>query len=221
MSDSSIILTYPTPVLHQQIEAATQVNQALKAVILERCTSAPSEGKSNVGGWHSDTDLFNWPIPEIQQLLGWVGTATKSMMAATTGQQQLSGELDAWGWANVLYAGGYNTPHIHTDSMWSGSYYVDAGDRDGLEASSGVIEFMDPRPAIDMLKIPGTPFTGRFRVAPNTGDLLLFPSWLYHFVNAYRGARPRISIAFNIRIINTDLPASVFGGAIQYPLHKA
>ena len=218
MPKTRITLTYATPVLHQRLDDTEQVNQRLREVILERAAQSPSEGKSNVGGWHSDTDIFNWPVPEIQQLLGWVGGATKALMAATTGQEKLSGELDAWGWANVLYSGGYNTPHIHADSMWSGAYYVDTGEPEGDDPNNGIIEFMDPRPAIDMVKVPGTPFTGRYRVAPQAGDLVMFPSWLYHFVNPYTGRTPRISIAFNIRIINTNLPASVFGGAIQYTL---
>ena len=29
---------------------------------------------------------------------------------------------------------------------------------------------------------------------------LVFPGWLKHFVHPYRGSRPRVSIAFNVKI---------------------
>nr|MBP8154217.1 hypothetical protein [Nitrospira sp.] len=30
------------------------------------------------------------------------------------------------------------------------------------------------------------------------GQCLLFPGWLFHAVNTYRGTAPRISVAFNL-----------------------
>ena len=57
---------------------------------------------------------------------------------------------------------------------------------------------MDPRAAVSALPVPGNPFDGRFKVEPRDGRLILFPSWLTHFVHAYQGSRPRISIAFNV-----------------------
>ena len=36
-------------------------------------------------------------------------------------------------------------------------------------------------------------------IAPTPGLLLVFPSFVYHGVHPYRGSKPRISIAFNLR----------------------
>jgi len=41
---------------------------------------------------------------------------------------------------------------------------------------------------------------GTETIQPCPDLLFLFPSWLYHQVRIYRGARARISIAFNLRI---------------------
>ena len=215
LSDASITLAYATPIVQRQLD--DMPNARLRDIVLERAGQSASLGKSNVGGWHSEVDFFDWPHPEAGQLLQAVAGTTKTMMVAATGREDVKGELDAWGWANVLYGGGYNTPHVHPDSMWSGVYYVDAGD-EGAGDDAGLIEFMDPRNGVDVVKIPGMPFTGRVKVRPRAGTLLMFPSWLYHFVNPYHGERPRISIAFNLRIVNSTVPDGVFGGAIQYPL---
>lgn len=219
MNDPMITLAFASPVLRQTLDEGAEINARLRAIILERAVGGPSIGKSNVGGWHSETDFFDWPHPEVAQLLQGVARAVKAMMAAMTGVAELSGELDAWGWANVLHDGGYNLPHTHPEAMWSGVYYVDAGTATpGGVPNNGVIEFMDPRNAADHVKIPGMPFTGRMCVEPRAGMLLLFPGWLNHFVNPYRGTSPRIAVAFNLRIVDSNMPAGVSGGAIEFPL---
>ena len=220
MNETEITLVYPTPILKQTCEDAPSVNAGLKAAILERARPPTGATKSNVGGWHSETDVFDWPVPEVRTLLGWVGKATKSMMSATSRMPGVTGDLEAWAWANVLYDGGYNLPHLHADCMWSGVYYVDVGEPDPDSELCGVLELMDPRPGIDILKVPGMPFSGGFRVEPRDGLMVMFPSWLYHFVRPYHGSRPRISVAFNLRIVDTNLPDGVVGGAISYPLMK-
>ncbi|MDX1433392.1 MAG: 2OG-Fe(II) oxygenase family protein [Gammaproteobacteria bacterium] len=211
-----VVLAYATPISCKVIAEAAAVNARLREIILERMEREGGIQKSNVNGWHSLEDLFQWPNPEIQQLLGWVGQAVKAMTMFTTGADQVSGEIDAWGWANVSWKGSYNKPHIHPDAMWSGVYYVDAGSSPEGQPDSGILEFLDPRSGIDVLKVPGMPYSGNFRVKPESGMIVLFPGWLYHFVNPYQGDDLRISIAFNVRVLDTDLPSSLFGGAVGY-----
>jgi hypothetical protein len=76
--------------------------------------------------------------------------------------------------------------------VWSGCYYVTIGDPDPQPAHNGWIEFQDPRPA----NIHGH----KEKVRPEPGLLLLFPAWLNHYVNPYRGRGERISIAFNFDV---------------------
>ena len=49
-----------------------------------------------------------------------------------------------------------------------------------------------------MFRSPGQ--IDNLSIAPQAGDLLLFPSWLYHSVNPFSIETTRISIAFNGRI---------------------
>lgn len=196
-----ICLWYPTPVMVRVIPNTAAVNRRLREIILSRAQEKDTLGKSNVGGWHSRPDLFEWPYPEVKQLLEWVAQAVKSMTAFATDQPDVSGELEAKGWANVLGYGNYNAPHDHPNAMWSGVYYVDAGTYPEEHPDSGIIEFHDPRPAVDMLKIPGVAFSGKMKVNPQPGMLLMFPGWLSHFVNPYYGEGMRISLSFNVKII--------------------
>ena len=211
-----VVLAFPTPISCRVIPEADTVNQRLQRIILERMDESGGVRKSNVNGWHSEEDLFQWPNPEVAQLLEWIGQAVKSMTVFTTGAEKVSGEIDAWGWANVSWPGSYNKPHIHPDSMWSGVYYVDAGTTPEEHQDSGLLEFLDPRSGIDILKIPGMPFSGSFKMRPSTGMMVLFPGWLYHFVNPYQGEGMRISIAFNVRVLETNLPKKYVGGALGF-----
>jgi uncharacterized protein (TIGR02466 family) len=101
-------------------------------------------------------------------------------------------------WAMVMRDGDYTIPHTHADSHWATVYYSDAGDADeAAHHESGVIHFIDPRSGF--LPIPGLDMTGGdFVVSPKTGQMLVFPGWLQHYVHSYRGSRPRVSIACNV-----------------------
>ena len=45
---------------------------------------------------------------------------------------------------------------------------------------------------------------------PAAGQCLLFPGWLFHAVNTYRGTAPRISVAFNRDPVLQQGPLSGF-----------
>ncbi len=76
--------------------------------------------------------------------------------------------------------------------VWSGVVYVDMGDPDAVPADNAYIAFVDPRPA----NIHAT----TLQIRPEAGLLLMFPAWLPHYVNPYKGKGTRISIAFNVTI---------------------
>jgi hypothetical protein len=60
-----------------------------------------------------------------------------------------------------------------------------------------VLEFIDPRAGVDAVTAPGDPYGEPVRVGPNPGLLVVFPSWLYHWVHPYAGQSPRIAVSFN------------------------
>jgi hypothetical protein len=60
-----------------------------------------------------------------------------------------------------------------------------------------VLEFLDPRAGVEAVTAPGDPYGEPFRVRPQAGLLVVFPSWLYHWVHPYSGETPRIAVSFN------------------------
>ena len=51
-----------------------------------------------------------------------------------------------------------------------------------------------------MIPLPGNEFGQRITIAPEAGQMLVFPSWVRHYVTPYHGRGERISIAFNVRM---------------------
>jgi uncharacterized protein (TIGR02466 family) len=119
------------------------------------------------------------------------------MIDATAGANKFNGTLSVSAWATICRAGTYHAPHSHPDSAWSGVYYVNPGDGSPDQLLSGVLEFLDPRAAVEAVTAPGDPYGEPFRVRPRPGLLVIFPSWLYHWVHPYTGRTPRIAVSFN------------------------
>lgn len=199
--DSNALVWWTTPVVLRRFKGVEAINTELKALILDRAASGEKVQKSNQGGWHSSEDLLTWGGPAIAQLQTWIVKAFKDLTEVTSNGQTYSGKIELNAWANLNHRGDYNAIHTHPACVWSGVYYVDAGDPPSAEhPKSGVIEFLDPRAGAEMIALPGLPFGETKSAHPETGQMIVFPSWLKHMVHPYWGSGDRISIAFNIRI---------------------
>jgi len=197
-----ISMAFPTLIGRFQISNTETTNAALKKTLLEREASLPSTDYANVGGWHSAGDLLEWQTPEVELLRNWISEALNRMVQATGQLPEVAGRtapprggfrVSAWG--NISRLGNYHRMHNHPNSAWSGCYYVT-----GLESNTsmgGVLELYDPRHFTEMVEVPGSPYGQRLHIRPVPGLMVLFPSWLYHFVHPSNSDAERISIAFN------------------------
>jgi uncharacterized protein (TIGR02466 family) len=189
---------FPTLIGRLEVPDAGTMNEELRSFILTEAANHPSLGRSNIGGWHSRTDFLNHPEPAVEALTNWVTWAVTHMVSASTGgPDRFKGTLAVSAWATICRAGAYHAPHSHPDSAWSGVYYVDAGTENPDHPLSGVLEFLDPRAGVEAVTAPGDPYGEPFRIWPQSGLLVAFPSWLYHWVHPYAGQTPRIAVSFN------------------------
>jgi uncharacterized protein (TIGR02466 family) len=186
-------LLFATPLWHRMLPIATPDFLArVKAYVMALRAREKGLRRSNVGGWHSSDGLFDAddePIASLgEALLAAVGEMSYFQIRETHPRCRIEvAFVNAW--ANVLRDGDCNKPHVHPGVDWSGVFYVDPGDRDPQPVDNGNIEFMDPR--------MGRPILGKHKIEPVAGHALIFPSWLCHYVNPFRGRGERISIAFN------------------------
>ena len=144
-------------------------------------------------GWHSTTDMHKIPVfkPLVDELF--------KMQIEMYREEFLSREpIIGNMWANINPPGGYNRPHIHPNSHFSGVYYIKA------PQNSGEIVFNDPRSGAHMIMPervkdikPPSHLWREVRVIPLEGRMLMFPSWLWHCVEPNESNDIRISVSFN------------------------
>ena len=186
---------FPTVLMRRRMPDAKSKNRRLRKIILEREKNDSGVCRSNVGGWHSTADLWDWPNPEVRDLSNWVKSAARELTAGMFPVQpgdEVLAEPYGGAWANVLREGGYNKVHNHPGAVWSAVYYVASGEPYAEPPGNGNFEFMDPR--------PGNVHGGKEVITPEPGLLIMFPGWLQHYVNAYYGDGERISIAWNLTV---------------------
>ena len=198
---------YETPILHGRLADAAALTAALRTAILDRYAAAPSLARSNVGGWHSATDVLDWGGPAAVAL---ADTAVKMAKRAShfDGRDAATVEWTVKMWANVSPPGALNKSHAHPGVLWAAVYYLDMGVPPSEGEAGGELFFEDPRFPVPFMRLPGFRLLGidgqpqpvERRLPTEAGDLVLFPAWLRHGVRPHLGTGDRISIAMNIDV---------------------
>jgi len=155
--------------------------------IIQLSKTLPSVGKSNSGGWQSEStaersDLMSQIITEVDYRMNYV------YEQYGIGKPKLNNY-----WINVNPKNTFNFSHNHPHSYFSAVLYIKT------PKDSGSISFERP----DMLNDYIVPSIIKpnnsvlFKVTPQAGMLLIFPSFLKHSVDINLSDEERISIAFN------------------------
>jgi uncharacterized protein (TIGR02466 family) len=199
MKNYQIYKLFPTPVFHFRVENYQKLNTELENYILNlRKKDEKGQKKSNAGGWHSHNfDLNNDNTAKkfakifeefykkvIINEMGWKYDSNKVKMEAM--------------WSIINKKGSFNIQHNHANAYLSSAYYVRYPEK------SGSIKFFDPReqkniryPKIKNYTDISAVIT---EITPKEGDLLIFPSYLYHSVGENLSEDDRIIVSFNINI---------------------
>ena len=180
------------------------LNLELAALLLAREKSLGGKGtnRSNAGGWQSPGNLIAWPDAPVRELKRRIEAIVFNLtdrIIRDRGRRRFRLLIDAWG--NINRDGDYNVVHTHPNCMWSGVYYVTKGDPDPSIPQNGLLELLDPREAANHLQIGNTILDAREFIENAPGRMLLWPSWMKHMVHPYTGGGERISIAYNVNVI--------------------
>ena len=191
---------FATPLARFSLDEAQKYTPRIAEAILTREAAEPGIERSNKGGWHSDQKMLQWPELKFIDLESLFRESVYNMIALTSRHKKFKSDISISAWANVNRAGSFNSSHVHPENHWSGVFYVKTTnfDEDPVKRA-GKLEFHDPRGAIRMLNNPSNQ-PDKVGINPIEGNIMLFPSWLYHSVNTFTIDTVRISIAFNARI---------------------
>ena len=198
---------FTTPVAHFRLEPATEDLTGLENYLRDLRARHAGEKRSNLGGWHSPSDLCD-PAkhPQFPSVFESITKGLLQYFGSVMGfQGELQFTLSAW--AVINRAGDTNAPHTHPANLLSGAYYL----RIPPGMQGGEIVFMDPRFNVNGYGSPNKERIGlrapwdnsSVLHAPQQGDLLIFPSWLPHYVTPFQAPDPgaeRIVISFNAAV---------------------
>ena len=199
MSDIKVRNLFPVPIFHYKLENYKETNKELLNYILELQKNDKIGNKhSNIGGWHSQNfDIVNQGPPinflnKIKDYLkhiisnefGWRYVPNKQRIVAM--------------WAIINKKNSFNVTHNHQNCYFSAAYYVKK------PKNSGDITFFDPKEA-KTYRFPKIEKYTKYSaetvtIKPEEGDLLIFPSYLYHSVDENLSEDDRIVISFNVDV---------------------
>jgi hypothetical protein len=155
--------------------------------------------------FESRFNLFTWPDACVQTLRRFMLDAVIQTVLDTTDMR--AADLQQWRFRNhtwfhiTRYAGSF-VAHNHPLASWSAVYCVRAGEP-VASGDSGTLRFFDPRsgagayadPSVGRLRTPFALKPLEMQLA--AGELVIFPSYVFHEVSCFFSRDLRITVACN------------------------
>lgn len=210
----SVDLFFPVPLLVQDVDPAVRdaihgkVFAYLESESAKR-TIAPSPEES-VSTSYYKPEASILADAELEELEAAVITAARTFLEQTLKLPPRRLEIER-AWINVFEPGAQEAQHTHDGSLLSCSYYVEAPE------DCGCIVLPDPIGARQSYRAftqtAGSDLLTRREIAvePQPGRLVMFESWVPHYVQCNKSEKVRISIAMNLRQAGA-LPAATAAG---------
>jgi hypothetical protein len=207
--ETSLYHLFAVPFVHLKHPQAERLNPLLREHILSLEADGAMRNPSPAMGipaelFESTFDFFRsnaTPVVALREFCFGALKQTVAELGQLPAAEVAGWTLNSHTWFHVSRSGAYFASHNHPMASWSGVYCVDPGDGEGPE--NGAISFQNPLGLSNMFMDRANvrmrlPFSSKnFLLKYESGDLVLFPSYLIHQVLPYRGTRPRITVAFN------------------------
>jgi hypothetical protein len=201
---------FAVPIGYDALDPCDRLNRQLETLFLAR----ESEEYQNPAPSHtpqpemfeSRFNLFTWPEPCIRELRSFVINAVvRAAMAASdiTREELARLNLNNHTWFHITRRNGYFVAHNHALASWSAVYCVKNGVEADGSAAGGILRVFDTRAGADAFVDPANQrlqkqyAVGNLDIDLRPGQLVVFPSYLFHEVTPYYGADTRITVATN------------------------
>ena len=197
--------TFATPVCVHYLPVASEVNAELRPVVLEKM-QANGTTSPRGQGWRSQPDFESWAGNGAQTLFRMLRELADSITATrAAGRVNLDWKISAA--AAVRHKGEYLDMSARPGAFWAGVYVIDDGyNKSDDESLGGECELADPRGALPAMiapnlafRIPGGVTAGMTEIIrPQSGMILLHPSWMARGERRFDGEGQRITVEFEL-----------------------
>jgi hypothetical protein len=185
---------WPTPIMYDRIEEQTILDNFLQEIFMTiNLDNTPSDYKSDgpkydliaEGGDAAQEFKDKIIIPKFEKYLNNFGESLTDL-----GDYRFITGMPATGHK-------YHFPaHSHREAIISATFYLSCEEQN----NGGGIEFMDPRTNADRgYKSHLKELFGSRGIQPKSGDILMFPSFAYHYTIPFYGTR-RIVLGVDLEI---------------------
>lgn len=201
---------FAVPFAETRMPDCERLNRELEALFLARESDeyrnpTPSH-VPQAETFESRFNLFRWPEACVQELRRFVLDAVAQMVTLTTPlrlEDLARLKFHNHTWFHISRYTGSFIAHNHPLASWSAVYCVRAGESVAEHPDSGVLRLLDTRqgagayidPAIAPLHRPFALRPLEMKLA--AGQLVLFPSYVFHEVSPFYGRDTRITVATN------------------------
>ena len=196
---------FATPVCVHFLPVAQEFNAELRPLILDHAKLETANGNHSQG-WRSAPDFEGWGGPQVQTLFRVVRELADSLTATRNGSRvTVDWKISAA--AAIRQKGDYLERAARPGCFWSGVYYVDDGyQKLDDEALGGECELADPRGVLPAMiapqygfRVPNGLTAGQVEaIRPQSGMIVLHPSWQPRGERRFDGASQRVTIEFDL-----------------------
>jgi uncharacterized protein (TIGR02466 family) len=208
----SVDLFFSVPIIVKDVDGAVReaihakVSAYLKTERAKRDITPSPEESVTTSYYRPEASIL--ADAELEELEAVVIDAARAYLEQTLKLPPRHLEIER-SWINIFQPGAQEAQHAHDGSLLSCSYYVEAPE------DCGCIVMPDPigarRSYREFTKTAGSDLLTRREIAvePQPGRLVMFESWLPHYVQCNKSDKVRISIAMNLRAaaLQTSPPA--------------
>jgi uncharacterized protein (TIGR02466 family) len=201
---------FAVPLGAARLSSCERLNRELEALFLAREDDAHRNPMPShipqAETFESRFNLFRWPESCVQELRKFVlDTVLATVREATTllPADLFRLTLHNHTWFHITRHAGSFISHNHPMASWSAVYCVRAGEPVAGEPGSGVLRLLDPRAgAAAYADSSNARLQPAFALAPidfhlTEGEIIVFPSYLFHEVTPFYGRDTRITVATN------------------------
>lgn len=125
--------------------------------------------------------------PAVEAHLAHLGEGNDPLRSRNRGRWRLDGL-----WSIMLQPNGYHHDHVHPNGWLSSACYIELPDQIDEEKCEGWIKFGEP----GLVTAQELPY--EHAVKPNSGSVVLFPSYMWHGTVPFGGDQPRLTVAFDV-----------------------